>query len=246
VQEYLLMIASLRGIEESRRVRLISEAVYATGLAEYLTRPIQTLSKGYRQRVGIAQAILHRPDLLILDEPTTGLDPNQIVEIRDLIRELSEHSTVILSTHILSEVEMSCERVLIVMRGEVRADSRLADLRADSAAVVAVEAGAKAVEHALREIDGVQRVERIDQDGNYVRWRVAGSHKELCPAIYEVVRRREWGISELRPDSRTLESVFRSLAEQVEAGIVRDAGAAAGHERAGAAQQAGAPGAAVS
>src|SRR3990172_2913148 len=107
VQEYLSMMAALRGVPEDRRRRLISEAVYATGLEDYLTRPIGKLSKGYRQRVGVAQAILHQPELLILDEPTTGLDPTQIAEIRDLIRELAETSTIVLSTHILPEVEMT-------------------------------------------------------------------------------------------------------------------------------------------
>jgi ABC-2 type transport system ATP-binding protein len=124
VQAYLSMIAELRQIPSQEQRASLALAVRATGLAEHLTRPIGQLSKG----VGLAQAILHRPGLLILDEPTVGLDPTQIVEVRRLIRRLAEHSTVLLSTHILSEVEALCDGVIILLNGEVKADARLADL----------------------------------------------------------------------------------------------------------------------
>ncbi len=136
VQAYLLMMAELRQIPEEERIERLSEAVYATGLNEHLTRPIGQLSKGFRQRVGLAQAILHRPRLLILDEPTIGLDPTQIVEIRRLIRRLAEHSTVLFSTHILSEVEALCDRVIILMNGQIKADARLSELAATSDAIL--------------------------------------------------------------------------------------------------------------
>ncbi|MEZ4366587.1 MAG: ATP-binding cassette domain-containing protein [Kofleriaceae bacterium] len=123
VQEYLEMMASLRGVEAGDRRARLGEAIRATGLTDRMVQPISTLSKGYRQRVGIAQAIIHRPDVLILDEPTSGLDPTQIAEIRDLIKRLAVDTTVLLSTHILSEVEMTCERVLVIMRGTLRADA---------------------------------------------------------------------------------------------------------------------------
>jgi ABC-2 type transport system ATP-binding protein len=110
VQDYLAMIAELRQIPPGRQRACISQAVRSVGLEEYLTRPIAELSKGYRQRVGLAQTILHQPKLLILDEPTVGLDPTQIVHVRHLIRSLAHHSTVLLSTHILSEVEATCDR----------------------------------------------------------------------------------------------------------------------------------------
>ena len=116
------MMAELRQIPPGEQRARLSEAVYATGLADMLTRPIGQLSKGFRQRVGLAQAILHRPKLLILDEPTVGLDPTQIVEIRRLIRRLAAHSTILFSTHILSEVEALCDRAIILMNGQVRAD----------------------------------------------------------------------------------------------------------------------------
>ena len=108
VQEYLQMMAELRGVSDADKRRYLSEAVHATGLRQHLTKPIGSLSKGYRQRVGLAQAIVHDPKLVVLDEPTVGLDPNQIVEIREVLREIGERNTVILSSHILSEVEATC------------------------------------------------------------------------------------------------------------------------------------------
>jgi ABC-2 type transport system ATP-binding protein len=217
VQEYLTMIARLRGVAESDKQKLISEAVYATGLEKYLTRPIGHLSKGYRQRVGIAQAILHKPEILILDEPTTGLDPTQIAEIRNLIQRLAEHSTVILSTHILPEVEMTCDRAIIIMHGRVRANADLADLQASNSAVVVVDDKAAGVASALEGIDGVAEVEEepdSDRDG-FRGWRVTAGNEgnDLCPAIFDVVRTKDWRIAELRPAPRTLEAVFRELAD---------------------------------
>ena len=215
VQEYLSMMAALRGVPEDRRRRLISEAVYATGLEDYLTRPIGKLSKGYRQRVGVAQAILHQPELLILDEPTTGLDPTQIAEVRDLIRELAATSTIVLSTHILPEVEMTCDRVLIIIDGRLRADANLAELRATNAAVVAIKEGTGGVRAALSQVPGVTTVDELEVAGDYRRWRLTGSdNRDLCPAVFQLVRDQDWRISELRSAPRTLEAVFRELAEQ--------------------------------
>jgi ABC-2 type transport system ATP-binding protein len=213
VQEYLLMMAELRQLAPDKLGGMIAEAIDATGLGGYVRRPIGTLSKGYRQRVGLAQALIHRPELLILDEPTTGLDPTQIVEIRELIKKLSERSTILLSTHILPEVEMTCARVIMIMRGQLRADAKIDELRAANAAIVAVEDGADDVERALRTIDGVSGVEKKDSDDGFQRWRVTSeTNDKLCPAVFDLVRDRGWRISELRSDTRTLESVFRQLA----------------------------------
>jgi ABC-2 type transport system ATP-binding protein len=214
VQEYLFMMAGLRGIAPGERASRVADAVVATGLNDRVVQPISTLSKGFRQRVGIAQAILHKPDVLILDEPTSGLDPSQIVEIRDLIKRLAERTTVLLSTHILSEVEATCERVLVIMRGVLRADARLADLRASNAALVAIEAGATGVEDKLKAIAGVTAVEAAGEAGDYKRWRVVAERDtEVCPAVFEALRGAGWKVGELRPDPKTLERVFRDLAE---------------------------------
>jgi gliding motility-associated transport system ATP-binding protein len=223
VQEYLQMMATLRGIPPDKQRARLSDAIHATGLADYLTRPIGKLSKGYRQRVGIAQAIVHRPEILILDEPTSGLDPTQIIEIRDLIRRLAADATVLLSTHILSEVEMTCARVLVIMKGRLRADARLEELRAANAAVIAIEAGADGVADVLRRIDGVTSVEPDGSEtasaagaaGGFRRWRVTSDRRaDLCPALFDALRERRWKVAELRSDQKTLEHVFRELAEQ--------------------------------
>jgi ABC-2 type transport system ATP-binding protein len=215
VQEYLGMIADLREIDPEERDGLISEAVRRTGLEDYLVRPIGELSKGYRQRVGLAQAILHRPRVLILDEPTSGLDPSQIVEIRGLIKELARSATVMVSTHILSEVELTCERVMIIVDGEVTTDAQLEELKKGNAAIVAVDSEATGVESALKAIDGVESVTREGPQDGFTRFRVESSAgAELCPSIHDVVREMNWRIAELRPDVLTLESIFRDVAER--------------------------------
>jgi ABC-2 type transport system ATP-binding protein len=213
VQEYLQMMAALRGIAPERQRRLLSDAIHSTGLADRLTQPIGKLSKGYRQRVGIAQAIVHRPDVLILDEPTSGLDPTQIAEIRDLVRALAADATILLSTHILTEVEATCERVLVIMNGELRADARLADLRAANAAVVAIEAGARGVRDVLAAVAGVDSVESQGQADGFERWRVvSGDATDVCPAVFDALRDKGWRVAELRSDKKTLETVFSELA----------------------------------
>ncbi len=215
VQAYLKMIAELRQIPEEQQLAHISEAVYATGLTEHLTRPIGQLSKGFRQRVGLAQAILHRPRLLILDEPTLGLDPTQIVEIRRLIRRLAEHSTILFSTHILSEVEALCDRVIILMNGQIRADARLSELAATPNAVLVLDEAPAGVDGQLRGLPGVRAVEPGRAIDGHPAFRVvsqSGSGVDLCPAIYRLARQNDWPVRELRRDVRTLESVFNELA----------------------------------
>jgi len=214
VQSYLKMIADLRQIPDEEQPALLSEAVRATDLADHLTRPIGQLSKGYRQRVGLAQAILHQPQLLILDEPTIGLDPTQIVEVRRLIRRLARQSTVFLSTHILSEVEATCDRVIILLNGEVRADARLTDLSATTDAVLVLSEDVPDVIRDLRALPGVKSVEVTNTpDGRQYRIRGTDSG-DLRPAIYDLAREKNWSLRELRRDVRTLEAVFSELATQ--------------------------------
>jgi ABC-2 type transport system ATP-binding protein len=212
VQAYLKMIADLRQLPPADQPARLSEAIRATALADHLTRPIGELSKGYRQRVGLAQAILHQPKVLIFDEPTAGLDPTQIVEVRRLIRRLAQHSTVLLSTHILSEVEATCDRVIILLNGEVKADARLADLSATADAVLVLGEGAPDATGDLKALPGVQSVEATHKtDGR--EFRIRGSDGvDLRPAIYELAREKNWPLRELRRDVRTLETVFNELA----------------------------------
>jgi ABC-2 type transport system ATP-binding protein len=215
VQAYLKMMAELRQIPEDEQVARLSEAIYAAGLENHLIRPIGELSKGFRQRVGLAQAILHQPRLLILDEPTIGLDPTQIVEVRHLIRRLAEHSTVLFSTHILSEVEALCDRVIILMNGQIKADARLSELAATSDAVLVLDDAPAGVDRALRNLSSVRDIERTQTSDGYPAYRVLGQDADgadLCPAIYNLAREEGWRLRELRRDVRTLETVFNELA----------------------------------
>jgi ABC-2 type transport system ATP-binding protein len=212
VQRYLKMIADLRQIPESAQPARLAEAIRATGLEDYLTRPIGHLSKGYRQRVGLSQAIVHKPRLLILDEPTIGLDPTQIVEVRRLIRRLAQNSTVLLSTHILSEVEAICDRVIILLNGEIRADSRLTDLEATTDVVLVMQDGSPDARADLAGLQGVRRVE-VNSTSDGIAYHVEGTDGvDLRPAVFELARNKRWPVIELRRDLRTLETVFNELA----------------------------------
>ena len=237
VQAYLKMMAELRQIPadeqpailpagedaegEAPAGRLVSAgpalsaAIRATGLQEHMTRRIGHLSKGFRQRVGLAQAILHNPQLLILDEPTIGLDPTQIVEVRGLIRRLSRNSTILLSTHILSEVESTCDRVIILLNGQIKADARLADLAGTADVVLELCEGAEGVVADLRGLSGVRSVEEsLTTDGPEYRIR-GGDGEDPRSAVYDLARERNWRLRELRRDVRTLESVFNELVAEV-------------------------------
>jgi ABC-2 type transport system ATP-binding protein len=212
VQAYLKMMADLRQIPSPEQAARLSEAVRATTLSDHLTRPIGQLSKGYRQRVGLAQAILHKPRLLILDEPTIGLDPTQIVEVRRLIRRLSRQSTVLLSTHILSEVEATCDRFIILLNGEIRADAHLEELATATDTVLVLDPNAPDATSQLQALPGVQAVQATsERGGQKYRLRGAGG-ADLRPAIYGLVRAEDWPLRELYRDVRTLEVVFNELA----------------------------------
>lgn len=215
VQEYLVMMAELREIPDSKQRGLLSRAIYSAGIEGVLTRPIGNLSKGFRQRVGLAQAILHEPKILILDEPTNGLDPTQIVGMRALIKRLAESATVIVSTHILSEVEATCDRAIIIMEGELRANARLDELTHSSNALVSVESTATNVEATLKAVTGIQSVAKQPNANGFVQYEVIGDKDlELCPLIFDVAKEKNWRLAELRPQTRTLEAVFRELAEK--------------------------------
>lgn len=215
VQSYLDMISDLRRIPKEEKLQSLSEAIHAVGLETRLTRPIGTLSKGYRQRVGLAQAILHRPRLLVLDEPTNGLDPTQIVEVRHLIKKLAEQSTVLISTHILSEVEATCDRAIIIMNGELKADADLAHLSATTDAIVGMDKKVEreSVSQELTKLENVKKVEIADEANGHITFRVLGStDQNLCPAIYNLVKEKDWPLVELKKEVRNLESVFNELA----------------------------------
>jgi ABC-2 type transport system ATP-binding protein len=212
VQAYLKMIAGLRQVPEADQAAILSQAVRSTGLEDHLTRPIGQLSKGFRQRVGLAQAIAHQPKLLILDEPTIGLDPTQIVEVRRLIRRLARHSTVLLSTHILSEVEAICDRVIILLNGEIKADAHLAELAATADVILVLGKDSPDATADLQTLEGVHAVSStLSADGRVYRVQVTDS-RDVRPEIFDLARERAWQLKELRRDVRTLETIFNELA----------------------------------
>lgn len=211
VQAYLMMIADLRSVPAAQSLDLLSEAIYGTGLQDYLTRPISSLSKGLRQRVGLAQAILHKPSFLILDEPTVGLDPTQIVEIRALIKRLARESSILFSSHILSDVEAICDRVIIIINGQVKADQNLRQLRMSNDATLVLQTDADSIYEALGNIEGVTRVNAVRSGDGFPAYRVT-SNLEVSPAIYAIARARDWAVREIRRDDITLESFFNQLA----------------------------------
>ena len=212
VQDYLQMIVDLRKIPAENQLSCISDAIHAVAMEDVLLRPIGQLSKGYRQRLGLAQAIIHRPDLLILDEPTVGLDPTQVVEIRRLIKRLSQHSTVLFSTHILPEVEVLCDRVIILMNGEIKADARLSDLAMTTNVVMVVQKDVQGAVAALSALQGVEKVERIESGDLYPAYYIYGApNSDLSPSVFRLASENNWPLRELRCDVRTLESVFNEL-----------------------------------
>lgn len=215
VSDYLTFIADLRELEGPSRDRAIDESVTATGVESVYYRPIGELSKGFRQRVGLAQAILHRPDLLVLDEPTEGLDPNQRVEIRRLIGALGRDRTVILSTHVLSEVQNMCSRLLVISRGKIVADGPVDRLmqQAEGTVEIAVELAGEGAADALAKLPGVRRVTPAGDaaDGRVAFTIAADRATDLRPAIFGLAKSRGWTLYELHQEAANLEDLFHQL-----------------------------------
>ena len=221
VSDYLDFIADLREVPAATRGAALDAAVTSTGIESVYYRPIGELSKGFRQRVGLAQAMLHRPDLLVLDEPTEGLDPNQRVEIRRLIGELGKDRTVILSTHVLSEVAHTCSRLLIINRGKIVADGPVDRLvrQAEGTVEIAVEAAGAGVADALGKLPGVREVTAAPSaaDGHVTARITADRSSDLRPEIFALAKSRGWTLYELHQESGNLEDLFRQLTQGPEA-----------------------------
>jgi ABC-2 type transport system ATP-binding protein len=213
VSEYLDFVARLREPVGTERARAIDEAVAATGIESVFNRPVGELSKGFRQRVGLAAAILHRPDLLVLDEPTEGLDPNQRVEIRRLISELGRERTVMLSTHVLSEVQYTCSRLLIINRGKIVADGAVDTLvgQATAGVRISVEAAGSQVEDRLAGLEGIRGVERRESSNGRVKLSLTAVGEDVRPKIFELAKSEGWVLYELHQEAGSLEDLFRQL-----------------------------------
>lgn len=220
VVEFLNFSARLQGMKEPDLSEKRNEMIELCGLSNVRHKDISELSKGYRQRVGLAQAMIHDPDVLILDEPTSGLDPNQIVEIRNLIKRIGLAKTVILSTHILSEVQATCDRVVIINEGRIVADGTTDQLREEMGAAefITIEIKAdvsdpmKEIYPKFMEIENSTGVEYIDSDDSSHRFRIkAGKGIDLRESIANVITQNSWIMLEMSKSTTSLEDVFHKL-----------------------------------
>lgn len=220
VIDYLRVSAQLQSVPEAEIDGRIQDMMDVCGLGPERHKRIGELSKGFQQRVGLAQALLHDPPVLILDEPTTGLDPNQIAEIRELIKEIGKEKTVMLSSHILKEVEMTCDRILIIDQGRIVADGPTEELREQfvggTRLRVQVDAPEGAdVDGALQDIDGVASVQRINSHYELA----TGGDADPAAQVFHLCADRGWVLTELTPLESSLEDVFRELTETPDAPV---------------------------
>ncbi len=217
VYEYLRFIAEVRGIPKEKIKERIKEVVNDCGLASVVRKPIDELSKGYRQRVGLAQAIIHKPDILILDEPTTGLDPNQISEIRELIKKIGQEKTVIFSTHILSEVSATCDRAIIINKGKIVIEGTPAELArkvgGQEKIYVKIKGAKEEILKHLAEMEKVEKAEMIDRESDDVYGYLIEAKEgvDIREDLSKAVMNRGWSILEFSKKAVSLEDVFKEL-----------------------------------
>jgi ABC-2 type transport system ATP-binding protein len=217
VIDYLKFCAEIQGVEKSEIEARIKEMVRKCGLEDEKHKKIQELSKGYKQRVGLAQAMIHNPEVLILDEPTSGLDPNQIVEIRNLIKDLGKEKTVILSSHILSEVEATCDRILIISKGKIVANGSSGDLRKQAQGnellTVHLEvngSGGSSPKEKLERLSTVLSVEQLDGKEHYYQLQ-SKPETSSKKAVFDLCVENKWYLLEMKAQETKLEDVFREL-----------------------------------
>ncbi len=210
VSEFLEFQAELHNVPREQRAHAIASVIRRTELTDRATQPIQTLSRGYRQRVGVAQAILHTPDIIILDEPTNGLDPTQILHMRALIRELARNATVIVSTHILQEVQAVCERVLILRSGRKVVDARLDELQQAAQLLVTLDRDERAALPVLQAVAGVKAVRLLSAEGGRYHYALQADEAQ-APAVSRALLQAGFALYRLSSEQRTLESLFAEV-----------------------------------
>jgi ABC-2 type transport system ATP-binding protein len=217
VEDYLDFVARIKNVPSDKRAARVTEAIQKTNLEDRRTQLIKRLSRGYKQRVGIAQALVHDPDVIILDEPTVGLDPKQIIEVRNLIKGLAGNHTIILSTHILPEVSMTCDRVVIINKGKIAAvdtpQNLTSQLKGGQKIRVEVQAPEKALRDALTQVSGTTRVEteQLPSDGHLVAIVETAQGADIRSAIAAKIVQNGWPLFELRGVSLSLEEIFLEL-----------------------------------
>ncbi len=221
VYDYLRFVADVRGLAGEKKDARIKELANLCGVNEVMHKSIHELSKGYKQRVGLAHAMMSDPEILVLDEPTSGLDPNQIVEIRDIIKEIGKEKTVILSTHILSEAEATCDRVVIINKGKIVADGSTEELKKESGneyrVNISIMTGGdfENVKSVLQAVSGVEEATLTDAENGTIDFYLScKSDKDIRPEVYKVIKENDWVLLEFHKQTRTLEAIFRELTRE--------------------------------
>ncbi len=221
VYDYLEYVARIRGIEKEKRADRLRHLADICGLNNIMHKVVDELSKGLKQRVGLAHAMMDDPEILILDEPTSGLDPNQIVEIREIIKKIGKEKTVVLSTHILSEVEATCDRIIIIDKGKIVADDSTTAIKESAGeehfiSLSLLNAEFKKVEDALSGIDGIIKVDQVDTDDEGVLMIKLTIRSSSDPRgdIYRKIKDTDWVLIEFLRETRTLETIFRELTKE--------------------------------
>jgi ABC-2 type transport system ATP-binding protein len=220
VWDYLNYVASIRRINGNQKLARIRHLADLCGINEVMHQPIGELSKGYKQRVGLAHAMMNDPEVLILDEPTSGLDPNQIAEIRKIIKEIGRQKTIILSTHILSEAEATCDRIVIISQGKIVADGSAENLKQSTRGKNILKIGVqnadfKTVREALSDIPGLDDIKRVSETDSLLSLSLSySSTADLRPEVYRRVKETDWILLEFHQEIQSLENIFRELTKE--------------------------------
>ncbi len=220
VYDYLNYVADIRGIEQDKKLSRIKEIANLCGLNSIMHKSVSELSKGFKQRVGLAHAMISDPEILVLDEPTSGLDPNQIVEIREIIRKIGKEKTIILSTHILSEAEATCDRIAIINKGKIVADDSTEAIKQSAGKEVFItvslkNANTETAKSELNSITNVKDVKQLsDSEGALSIRLTCGSSNDLMETIYKKVKQTDWILTEFHKETKSLENIFRELTKE--------------------------------
>ena len=220
VFDYLKYVAAIREIDSDQKLPRIRQLADLCGINEVMSKPIGELSKGYKQRVGLAHAMMNDPEVLVLDEPTSGLDPNQIVEIRKIIKEIGKEKTIIISTHILSEAEATCDRIVIINQGKIVADGSTENLKQSASGknimhLCLQNADFETVETNLSKLDGVESVTRITETDSELDVRLTcQTAGDLRPDVYRIIKDTDWILLDFHQETQTLENIFRKLTKE--------------------------------
>ncbi|MBS3742615.1 MAG: ATP-binding cassette domain-containing protein [Candidatus Cloacimonetes bacterium] len=219
VVDFLYFIAHLKNVHSDILDKRVKDMIRTYGLEQVVGKEINQLSKGFKQRVSLAGASIHNPEILILDEPTNGLDPNQIVEIRSLIKELGQEKTILVSTHILREVEAVCDHVIIIDKGKIVADNSLEEVQSSfhnlTQIYFEIQADTDRLMDEFETIPEVKNTQLYDKEANIYKLYVNyAKDKELRPTLYDFIKKKDWVILEMRRHQQTLEDVFRRLTEK--------------------------------